>query len=216
MINLLPPQRLANIRIARSNTILRRYIELLLLAFLVIAGALVAANYYMNIQQTNVKTVVDTKQQEIKKLEPVQKQAEQLSGTINTIAGLLSRDVNFSDMLIKIGGLMPQGSVLTGLQFSIEDLKSPLVISAQVDNEAKAAVLLNNLKASGLFKTAEIKSITTLKADESSTSATTTTTALTPTTTTTAPTPVTEVVSPYKYTTVINVYVDPSANGVKL
>ncbi len=208
MINLLPPQRLANIRIARSNTVLRRYIELLLLALFIIGSALVIADYYMNIQQTNVQKVVDTKQLEITTLTPVQKQAQQLSDTVNTIAGLFSRDVKFSDMLVKIGGLMPQGSVLTGLQFSIEDLKSPLVISAQVDTEAKAAVLLNNLKSSGLFKSADIKSISTITESTSGSSSSTPN----PEGVTTAPVST----GPYNYTTVINVYVQQDANGVKL
>ena len=206
MINLLPPQQLANIRIARSNTLLRRYIELLLLSLLIIITALTVAYYFMNVQQSNVQQVVEADQKKIAELEPVQKQAEQLSATVNTIAGLLTRDVAFSDMLIQIGGLMPQGAVLTGLQFSIEDFKSPLIISAQVDSEEKAAILLQNLQGSDLFTSAEIKTINQVEQDDSST----TTSVLTPTTPTTTPIVAD---SPYKYTTVINAYFAQSAQG---
>ncbi len=196
MINLLPPQQLANIRIARSNTLLRRYIELVLLALLVIITALTAGYYFMNVQQSNVQLVVEADQKKIAELEPVQKQAEQLSSTVNTIAGLFSRDVPFSDMLVQIGGLMPQGAVLTGLQFSIEDFKSPLVISAQVDSEAKAAILLKNLQSSELFKSAEIKTIDQVEQDESTSSPTTL-----------APATASQIAdSQYKFTTVINAY----------
>ncbi|MBP9738559.1 PilN domain-containing protein [Candidatus Saccharibacteria bacterium] len=208
MINLLPPQQLANIRIARSNTLLRRYIELLLLALLIIITALTVAYYFMNVQQSNVQQVVDTDQAKISELEPVQKQAEQLSATVNTIAGLLSRDVVFSDMLVQIGGLMPQGAVLTGLQFSIEDFKSPLIISAQVDTEEKAAVLLKNLQGSDLFQSAEIKTIDQTEKEDTSTSTST----LTPTTSATAPVVAD---SPYKYTTVINAYFKQNSPGIK-
>lgn len=205
MINLLPPQKLANIRIARANTTLRRYIELLLLALLVVVAAIIAAHYLLRAQQANVESVAEANKATIAELEPVQKQAEQLSETINTIATISSRDVQFSEMLVKIGGLMPGGAVLTGLQVSVDDFSSPLVITAEVDNEAKGAILLNNIKSSDIFKDAELKSITKIETETDTTSATATSTttdpAATPATTTE---PVPE--SPYRYTVVIDAY----------
>lgn len=160
MINLLPPNRLLDMRVARSNTILRRYINLSLISLLVLALGLAATYYYFQRQLQNTQQSSVLTQAKLKQLEPIQKQAQQLSTTVTTIAGLLSRDVKFSDLLTKIGGLTPSGTVLTGLQFSIEDLKSPLVISAQVDSEEKAAILRNNLAGSPLFSKAEIQTIT--------------------------------------------------------
>lgn len=203
MINLLPPQKLANIRIARANTTLRRYIELLLLALFVIVASIIGAYYLLRIQQANVQTVNESNKATIAELEPVQKQAEQLSQTINTIATISSRDVQFSDMLVKIGGLMPDGAVLTGLQVSVDDYTSPLQITAEVDTQSKGAVLLNNIQASDLFDSAELKSIVKIDQKQDST-ATTPVTTNTTTTTTTPTEPVTE--SPYHYTVVIDAY----------
>lgn len=198
MINLLPPQKLANIRIARSNTVLRRYIELTLLSLAVIVTAFITANYYMNIQQDNVQRVIETNQKTIKELEPVQKEAVQLSNTVNTIASLLTRDVRFSSLLEQIGGIMPNGSVLTGIQYSTDDLKAPLVISAQVENEQIAAVLLNNINSSDIFASAEIQSINSVEEENSTT------------TTQDQSTPQT---SQYRYTATINAYFKPEQAG---
>lgn len=159
MINLLPPARLLNMRIARNNVILRRYLELALLSMAIVAIAVIGAYYFLESQQNNSEQTASLARQKAEVLAPVQKQAEELSVTINTISGLLSRNMKFSEMLTQIGGVMPSGSVLTGLQFSLQDLKSPLVVSAQVENEERAAVLRNNLANSALFKSAEIKSI---------------------------------------------------------
>lgn len=167
MINLLPPKKLLDMRIARNNTILRRYLHLAAISFVVIAASLAAAYYFLNTQYQNAKKVTDITQQKVVKLEPVQKKAEQLSATINTIAGLFSQNIKFSETLVSIGSVMPDGSVLTGLQFSVQDLDSPLVVSAQVESEERAAVLRNNLASSPLFKSAEIKSIVEIKEDES-------------------------------------------------
>jgi hypothetical protein len=212
MINLLPPKRVLDIKTARSNTVLRRYVELILLSMALLVVVVIVAYYFFDIQKNNTKHTVDINQEKIAKLEPVQSQAQQLSATVNTISGLLSRNVKFSDMLTQIGGLMPSGSVLTGLQFSIEDVESPLVISAQVDNEQKAAVLRNNIASSKLFDKAEIKSISQIEEKATTQTTTPTTTDKTvPTLTHSTPTTTS---NPYKFTTVINAYFKKGILGV--
>lgn len=166
MINLLPPDKLAEIRYARSNTVLRRYIELLIVCVILLLASFAGAQYFLSVQESNSKETLDINKAQVAKLEPVQKEAEQLSATVNTIASLQSRNIKFSDMLVSIGGVMPEGSVLTGLQFSIENLESPLVISARVDNEQTAAILRNNLAHSELFTKAEIQMITALEEEK--------------------------------------------------
>jgi Tfp pilus assembly protein PilN len=189
MINLLPSERLTTMRLARANTVLKRYIEFIIIGLGILAVISAGSYYYLNRQRQHISQSVALNQTKINQLEPVQEKAEELSRTINTIAGLQSRDVKFSQLLTTIGGIMPQGAVLTGLQFSLDDLKSPLIISAQIDSEQKAAVLRNNLDSSELFSKAEIQTIT--QGD----------------TTTTTGAPVASTInSPYKYTTVINAY----------
>lgn len=210
MINLLPPQARTNIKIARNNTTLLRYVELLILALLVVTTAYIVGQYFLSTQQSNVQNVVDANKVVIDELKTVQNDAEQLSATINTISGLLSREISFSDTLEQTSALLPQGSVLTGLQFSIEDLKSPLVITAQVDTEAKAAVLLKNLQSSDLFENTQLVSISQIKEETS------VTTPLAPTTPeATAPTAPATASSPYKYTAVINAYFKPLESGAR-
>lgn len=200
MINLLPPKRLLDIKTARGNTVLRRYVELVIFGMIILAVAVTASYYFLHRQQQNVKTTLQADQQKVQELQPIQKEAEELSATVNTISGLLSRNVKFSEMLTKIGGVMPNGAVLTGLQFSIEDLDSPLVISAQVEDEARAAVLRNNLIASGLFSSADIKTISLLEDEEEDEAAAP---AQPPAEGTPAPA---SAPNPYRYSTTISAY----------
>jgi Tfp pilus assembly protein PilN len=200
MINLLPPKRLLSMRIARTNTILRRYLELTLLSVVVIAGAVVAAYFILNNQQHDIQKTLAINQAKVKKLEPIQKEAEQLSATITTIARLMSKNVKFSEMLTQIGSVMPPGSSLTGLQFSLEDTTSPLIVSAQVASEERAAVLRNNLANSLLFKDAKIVTITEIKEEK-------------PTENDPAAPAVAE--NPYKYTVTINAYFKDNLGATK-
>lgn len=166
MINLIPPKRLVDIRIAHSNTILLRYVQLLVVSLFVVLSALAVSYYFLHRRQQDVQAILTVEQKKVQQLELVQKDAEQLSATINTIAGLQSRNLKFSEMLTKIGSAMPDGTVLTGLQFSLENADAPLVISAEAENERLAAVLRDNLLTIGLFKTATIKNITLLEDPE--------------------------------------------------
>ncbi len=109
-------------------------------------------------------------------------------------------------MLTQIGNITPPGAVLTGLQFSIEDLKLPLVISAQVDSEQKAAVLRNNLAGSSLFSKADIQTISQIGASGSTNSV--------PSNSQSSSGSTDIATGPYKYTTVINAYFK-ATTGVK-
>ena len=160
MINLLPPKRVFGIKVARNNTILRRYLELTLMAMLFLCATVLIAHYFIHQQNVNTRTAIELEEVKLKELEPINKKAEDLSKTVNIIDNLISRNIKFSELLVKLGAVMPDGSVLTGLQFSVDSLDSPLVVSAQINDEQKAAILRNNLAGSDLFERVEIKNIT--------------------------------------------------------
>lgn len=204
MINLLPPKILLNKQIARSNTILRRYIELTIISMVVISAAVVAASYFLTSQKEDVQKTVTLNKEKVVELAPVQKQGEELSATVTTISSLFSHNVNFSEMLTQIGGITPPGAVLTGLQFSTDDFKSPLVVTAKVESAERGAVLRNNLAASELFSRADIQSIS--QAEDSDTSST-------PVAPTPGgePAPVIEQQSQYRFTAVISAYFQENA-----
>lgn len=220
MINLLPPKRRVNIQLARSNTILRRYLQLGIISLVILVGAVFVTAYFFTMQKENTQQQLEIDKKKVEELSPVHDEAKELAATVNTIAALMAYNIQFSDLLVQIGGIMPPGSVLTGLQFSIEDTDSPLIVTAEVDTEEKAAILRNNLAASPLFARAEIKSITKKEAPEAvapttqqpaptllpqspQTDSTPPATPATPT-----PAPVTPP-SPYQFTTTINVYFKP-------
>lgn len=169
MINLLPPKRLMNMRLAKSNTILSRYIKLLLISMIILGGIVAGAYYFLDIQQQRAAEAQRLDQKRIDALLPYHEQAQQLSTTVSTIANVMSSDVAFSNMLTQIGNLMPSGAALTGIQLSAEDLSAPLVVSAHVDTEQRAVVLLNNLNQSDLFERAQIRTIQLIDSENEST-----------------------------------------------
>lgn len=159
MINLLPPNRRLDMKIARNNTVLRRYIELILLSMIIIIAAIAASYYFLDSRRTDVKNTVEADKKTIAELKKTQEEAQGLSTTINTVAKLLSQNIKFSDVLTKIGNVMPDGASLTNVQFEAGELNAPLIVTVDMVNEERGAVLRNNLANSEIFEDARIRSI---------------------------------------------------------
>lgn len=180
MINLLPPTRLLDIKTARNNTVLRRYIELLLLSMVIIGLAVAASYYFLDSRRNDVQSSLEANKKTINELKKTQDQAQGLSTTINTVAKLLAQNIKFSEVLTKIGNVMPEGASLTNVQFEADELNAPLIVTVDMVNEERGAVLRNNLAKSELFQDAKIKSIIAIEAPEEG--------------------------YPYKYTAILQVY----------
>ena len=166
MINLLPPARLLNMKTARSNTVLRRYVELLIISMIIIAAAVAVSYYFLDSRRNDVKSALAADSKSIAILKKAQDEAQGLSGTINVVAKLLSQNIKFSDVLTKIGSVMPQGASLTNVQFEADQLNSPLIVTVDMVNEERGAVLRNNLANSDIFKDAKIRSILAIEEPE--------------------------------------------------
>lgn len=173
MINLLPPKQRLEIRTAKQNSLLRRYLELSIVGVMVLTLLIIGSHYYLSMQERNSKKTVELNQDKIKELQSIEADAEDLSTTLQLIATIISGDVKFSTMLTEIGSLMPPKSVLTGLELTNIDEKTPLLITAAIDQEEKAAILKNNLETSSLFERAYVRRIYTTDSQET-TSVTTT------------------------------------------
>ena len=66
MINLLPPKRVFGIKVARNNTILRRYLELSLMAMLFLCATVLIAHYFIHQQNVNTRTAIELEEVKLK------------------------------------------------------------------------------------------------------------------------------------------------------
>jgi hypothetical protein len=109
---------------------------------------------------------------------PPEDKSKQLSGELTTINTLLSRQINFSELLPNIAKIMPPGAVLRELDFTTSDIlggpatpgssaaptaasgQKPFLLQASVKDRVIASTLLENIKASkDIFTDADIVSI---------------------------------------------------------
>ncbi len=166
MINLLPPETKVAVKFARLNVTLIQYCILVVIVSVAVIGVLLFGLVVINTRESRLQASITDDRTQAQKLEPVNTKAKELSTTINTISGLLKREIKFSVLLDDIGSIMPTGTVLTGLTLS-DQRDQPLTLDALVVDEESAAVLRENLAESELFQSADIVNITRSEAEGS-------------------------------------------------
>ncbi len=165
MINVLPPDSKKAIKYARWNFILLRYCFLALLVPIGVVAIVLFGQYYISRSELALQESVDTSQTKVASLQSVQKEAEALSSKITTINQLFSKEMNFGDILKKIGAILPDGATLNGLELSQKTLNAPISITVNTLSHQVSAQVVANLQdpRNNLFDTADIESTTCTK-----------------------------------------------------
>jgi Tfp pilus assembly protein PilN len=175
MINLIPDEIRVNNRYALHNVKLVRYTALALLTMAAIVAVTGLSILNMERTENKMQQQSEEQHQKLAAYKTTETKSKELSDEVNTINTLLTRQINFSELLPNIAQLMPPGAVLRELDFTTSDIlagattatkatassgQKPFIIQASVKDRAIASTLLENIKASkDLFTDADIVSV---------------------------------------------------------
>ena len=162
MINLLPYEEKRQIRAGQTNTILLRYIIMLVVALLFLTG--VFGMYYRSLTQiqTDAQQLIDTNQQKASAYNTARQQATALTASLSSAQTVLSQQVCYSNILTAIGAATPSGVILTALALSPTTLGTPTTITAYATSSATALALQTAYKnATALFTGVTLSQLST-------------------------------------------------------
>lgn len=161
MINLLPQELKDGYRFARHNYHLTRWTLALSLA---IIGAALLAGFgwvYINHMSNVYQNQITKSEQSLKaqQYDQVQKQVKEMSNNLELSVQVLSKQVLFSELLKRLGSLMPKDTKLTGL--TISQAQGGIDISASAKDQTAATQVQVNLTGDkdGVFSKVDIISI---------------------------------------------------------
>lgn len=109
MINLLPTSRKEEIRFAKLNRIVLRYLRLVLLLIIIIGGILGGTLYYLGVLNAQAEADINAKKQEIAVGAPFMKQAKDVSDRLLAIKTIQASQTRFSLLLNDLAKVLPQG-----------------------------------------------------------------------------------------------------------
>lgn len=161
MINLLPVNALNDITYARRNTHIRHWIFIVLIGLAGVVVIVGAGVFIINrsTAQVSKQAVVAQEQLDSQKIDEVQDRVDDISTSIKLATQVLSRQIVLSKLIQQIATVLPNGTVLSGLQLNTVDGDMNLSIIA-VDFQAATQVQVNLKDPDNkLFNQADINNI---------------------------------------------------------
>lgn len=152
MINLLATDRKDEIKAARVNVILMRYMSILILAFGFIAGALFVSYTVLNSTMTNAENIISTNDIKTDVYSETKEKVDGLSAKLNQTKATLNQEVRYSQVLVKLGQLMPPGTVLGDVKLNTASFNGQAVeIKAYAKSTNETGQLQSAFQSSPLF-----------------------------------------------------------------
>lgn len=161
MINLLPQVQQKEIRAGYSNTLLLRYIILLIcaLAFLGISIGIT----YISLNQAAQQADTTKRENEEKATNYLETQAAvaKLQSDLASAKSLFDNEVSYSKVITRLSSLFPSGTAVDSLQFDSGSFSQPMTLSVQVRDQAAAEALQQNFSSSPYVSGASLGKIST-------------------------------------------------------
>ncbi len=161
MINLLSNQRQADIRAARTNIILLRYMGLVCIAGLFLLGTLYVTYTLLEETMRNADASIADNDIKADVYSETRQNVEQLSSQLSNARTILDEEVPYSELFVSIGQVMPPGTVLGDTTFATTNFNgTPLSLTAYARSATEASVLQSNFQSSPLFSEVNLNSTT--------------------------------------------------------
>lgn len=161
MINLLPTELQDSIKYGRHNRVLLHWLVAILIVIASIGLMTIFGQMYINKNAQSLARVARVTQDRIsaQNLQSTQKDIQALSNNFTTVVQLLNRQLLFSKLFVKIGSIVPQGAILSGITLATGNTALDLNVMA-LDREAATQAFVNISDGeNGLFEKADLISI---------------------------------------------------------
>lgn len=158
MINLLSNDQKDDIRAARTNVILLRYMGIILLALVFIVGIFYVSYTVLRTTMDSNDATIASNDLKADVYNDTKKEVDALSAKLNEAKTILDQEVRYSQLLPKLGQLMPAGTVLGDLELSNSSfVGAPVDLVAYAKSTNEAGVLQSQFQSSPLFTQVIIK-----------------------------------------------------------
>ena len=159
MINLLSNDQKDDIRAARTNVILLRYMGIILLAIVFIIGIFYVSYTVLRTTMDSTDEIIASNDLKADVYSDTKQEVDALSAKLNEARGILNQEVRYSKLLPKLGQLMPAGTILGNIELSSATFNgTPVDIVVYAKSAGEATTLQSQFQSSPLFTQVTIKS----------------------------------------------------------
>ena len=150
MINLLPDTHKSEIRAARMNVLLIRYIAILSVAMIVLSGIITAAYVVLETRKASAQSLLDTNNARAQQYSSIRTEADLLRTSLSNAKSILDQKVSYSKLIYEIAGSLPEGVVLDTLDLDSASFGSSMTVNASAKTFESASKVQNQLAANSV------------------------------------------------------------------
>ena len=146
MINLLPTEDQRQLRAARSNTLLLRYVVILPLLIVFLVAEMIVIYFVMNAtQDTNKKTIAENEAKTAEYAD-TKKEADSYRANLNVEKSILNTQVPYTKILVALAQKLPEGATIEQISIDSSALTTPTTLKLRVKSYAQAVEVKNILQ----------------------------------------------------------------------
>lgn len=159
MINLLPDNTKKQVRAARMNVVLIRYIIIIGCAVIFLSGISAGAYVLLTTIKDNAQSIIDSNQNKANEYGSIQTDASSLRTSLASAKTLFDQQIDYPKILTTIGSLTPSGVVIDGLNLSAQTLAAPIDIQVYAKTTDGATALKTAFESNPAFIGVAMKSL---------------------------------------------------------
>ena len=161
MINLTPSDYKESLRFARRNTVVRKWLSGIGIVIALASITIALGISYIQLETRTITRANEQNQAILKErdIDSTLDQVENISGNLKLIIQVLSKQIVFSELLKQTGSVMPQDSILSGIEISGVAGGIDLVAEARDYTTATQVQVNLNDPSNKLFEKVDIVSI---------------------------------------------------------
>jgi hypothetical protein len=161
MINLLPQENQKEIRAAYVNTLLIRYLILLVCALIFLVGAIGFSYFYLGQAGARADETKIANEQKAAGFTDTQGVATTLRSQLSAARSLFDGEIRYSKALINFSLLFPEGTSINGITFNESSFGQSTTLPVQVRGEAEARALQASFESSPFVSGVSMGSVST-------------------------------------------------------
>lgn len=148
MINLLPLDSRRQLKAARANTLLVRYVIITAIIIACLLGLIGVAYQLLSQQVVTAEQHIAENHAKTADFQQVQAQADALRGSLDTAKTALSSDIHYSSALLNIAAALPPNVSIKSLSLDSTAFDQPMTLETTVESEDQAYAIRSKLQES--------------------------------------------------------------------
>jgi Tfp pilus assembly protein PilN len=159
MINLLPDETKRQIRAARANTSLIKYV--IFLGFSVVFLGLACGTAYLSLMnsKTSAENIIANSQSKNNSNSSVTSQYNTIVANFAIASSILNQQVSYSNIIMDLAAALPTGTVLDTISLTNDTLNAPMALKIRAKTTDAVATIKANFQKSSMFSNYSLQSL---------------------------------------------------------